>query len=415
MSEPKTSPRAPGDGRYFRTICLLLALVVGGVIYARKSQAQTPPIASTIAPTMKGAPSIGSASPSSSAPVVLTVTMAAASNSAAPSASPSGASSAAPSPSTSASSTYEQPEDYATLGPNGGVPTHPDGPYRSPFANPRWGAACNVRVGILLSSVRDYDIQKGTFESDFYLSLTSDKPLPPVEIVFANGKQDYKDVLTDKPTFKLYRFVGTFSSPPDLRKYPFDTEDLTLEIEDHNNGIDQVRLTADKAHTNLGVGFRVTGWDVAGLGAKVIDYYYPDRFDNDDLYYSRYKCTLTLRRFGTSAAFTVFVPALVIALISLSGMWLPKEKLEVRSNTGAPMLAAAVLFHFALMQELPATPYLTRADKVMMAVYVSLLLNIFSTWLWFVFDEKYEERIFVLAKRFVPVLTLVCMALGSFA
>ncbi|MFI5297414.1 MAG: hypothetical protein ACHREM_04895, partial [Polyangiales bacterium] len=394
--------------------CLLLALVVGVVIYARKLQAQTPPAASAIAPSMKGARAMaapsGSTATSASAPMVLGVTMAAAS--AAPASS---GSSASPAPSASASSTYEEPEDYATVGPNGGVPTHPDGPFRSPFAHPRWGTACNVRVGILLSSVRDYDIQKGTFESDFYLSLTSDKPMPPVEIVFANGKQDYKDVVADKPTFKLYRFVGTFSSPPDLRKYPFDTEDLTLEIEDHNNGIDQVRLLADKAHTNLGVGFHVTGWDVAGLGAKAIDYYYPDRFDDDDLYYSRYKCTLTLRRFGTSAAFTVFVPALVIALISLSGMWLPKEKLEVRSNTGAPMLAAAVLFHFALMQELPATPYLTRADKVMMAVYASLLLNIFSTWLWFVFDEKYEHRIFILAKRFVPVLTMTFMALGSFA
>jgi hypothetical protein len=395
--------RSSGDGRFFRAVCLVFAVVVGLLIASRRLSAQTP----SALPSTKAPPIAASIAPSSSAPIVLSVAMTSASASA--------ASRAAPAPSTSASSTYEEPEDYAVVGPQGGVPTHPDGQFRSPFAHPHWGAACNVRVGILLSSVRDYDIQKGTFESDFYLSMTSDKPMPPVEVVFANGKQDYKDVLADKPTFKLYRFVGTFSSPPDLRKYPFDTEDLTIEIEDHNNGIDQVQHIADQAHTNLGVGFHVTGWDVAGLGAKTIDYYYPDRFDNDDLYYSRYKCTLTLRRFGTSAAFTVFVPALVIALISLSGMWLPKEKPEVRSNTGAPMLAAAVLFHFALMQELPATPYLTRADKLMMAVYASLLLNIFSTWLWFVFDEKHEHTIFVLAKRWVPILTTCLMLAGSFA
>ena len=88
----------------------------------------------------------------------------------------------------------------------------------------------------------------------------------------------------------------------------------------------------------------------------------------------------SVERFATSAAFKVFVPAFVIVLISLLGMWVPPNEMEVRSNAGAPMLAAAVLFHFALMQELPATSYLTRADKLMLGVYVSLALGMLSTW-----------------------------------
>jgi hypothetical protein len=307
---------------------------------------------------------------------------------------------------------WEDPLDTATVGPEGGVPVHKDGHYRSPFANPGFGKPAEVKVGFLLSHVRKYDIKEGTFEADFFVSFTSDKPMPPLDPDFTNGKAE-KEVLAEKPTFKLYRFVGEFSSPPDLHLYPFDTQALTIEMEDDHNGTDQIRFVADKDHTNLDVGFGVTGWDVAYLQARVLDHFFPDRFAHDDLYHSRYKVTLGVTRYGTSAAFTVFVPAFVIVLISLSGLWLPRPELEVRSNASAPMLAAAVLFHFTLTQALPPTPYLTRADKLMLGVYLSLLLNMLATWAWFVFDEKHEHQIFLIGRRFVPPLTFALMAAGS--
>ena len=52
------------------------------------------------------------------------------------------------------------------------------------------------------------------------------------------------------------------------------------------------------------------------------------------------------------------------------------------------MLAAAVLFHYSLIQSLPATGYLTRADKLMLGVYLSLLLNMASTWALLLFEEE---------------------------
>jgi hypothetical protein len=311
----------------------------------------------------------------------------------------------------------EKPADgieTAVLGPDGGVPTHPEGRFRSPFANPSFGSTARVRVATLLTAVRNYDIKEGTFDADFYVSYTSDKPMPEMNLTFTNGKEESKTVIADKPTFKLIHYLGTFSSPVDLRAYPFDVQNLSIEIEDDRNGIDQVRLTHDVEHTNLDVGFEVPGWEVVSLDGRVMSHYYPDRFDHDDLYYSRYKLNLGIRRFATSAAFTVFVPAIVIVLISLSGLWLPRAELEVRSNASAPMLAAAVLFHFALMQELPATAYLTRADKVMLAVYVSLLLNMLATWAWFVFPEKYEETIFRWGRAIVPPITAIAMVAGSF-
>ena len=226
--------------------------------------------------------------------------------------------------------------ETAVLGPDGGVPIHVEGHYRSPFANPYYGEPATVRVGLVLNDIEQYDIMKGSFQADFYLSLTSDRPMPSMDLIFPNGKADSKEVIADRPTFKFYRFTGTFTKAPNLRTYPFDSQTLEITIEENTEGIDQIRLVPDQAHTNLEDGFDVIGWDVGHLEARAYSHNYPDRFDDDDLYYSRYVFRLGIDRYGTSAIFTVFVPAIVIVLISLMGMWVPPGEMEVRSNSQSP-------------------------------------------------------------------------------
>ena len=120
-------------------------------------------------------------------------------------------------------------------------------------------------------------------------------------------------------------------------------------------------------------------------------------------------------RGGDSLASRMDWPLFICAvLISLLGMWVPPNQMEVRSNAGAPMLAGAVLFHFALMQELPATSYLTRADKLMLGVYTSLILGMLSTWAMFIVKEENMGVVFRIARIVVPLLTVVVMGLAVY-
>jgi len=306
------------------------------------------------------------------------------------------------------------PIDLA-IAPDGGVPYHPSGtPYRSPFAKPNSERAVRIKVGMLLNSIDDYDVKTGTFLADFFLSFTSEKPMPKLSPQFPNGRVENVAVVADKPTFKLMRYTGQFKSPADLRKYPYDSQELKIFVEDDTRGIDQVRLVVDRERTKTARGFRAVGWQVGFVEARSLSHSYPDRFEGDDLYYGRYIFTVGLERFAASAVFKVFVPAFVIVLISLLGMWVPPNQMEVRSNAGAPMLAGAVLFHFALMQELPATSYLTRADKLMLGVYMSLILGMLSTWAMFLVKEENMGMVFRIARIVVPLLTVVVMGLAVY-
>lgn len=305
-------------------------------------------------------------------------------------------------------------EEQRTAIGTGKVPIHREGPFKSPFAHPRFGGPAHVKVGAVISHVRDYNIQTGQFEAELFLSLTSiDKEMPNLRLVFTNGKSVDQELVADTPTFKLLRVRGEFGGPVDLRHYPFDTQVLPVEIEDMFAGVDQVVFEADQARTSLDEDFAVPGWGVALIAAKAWKHRYPPRFDRDDLQISRYKVEVGLDRFGVSAALSVFVPAYIIVIIALTGMWVPPEELEVRSNTGAPMLAAAVLFHYALLSTLPATGYLTRADKVMMGTYIALLLNMGSTWTFLIVPPERLAKLFRLWRWAVPVASLATMAAAT--
>jgi hypothetical protein len=299
-----------------------------------------------------------------------------------------------------------------------GVPKKDSGNYRSPFANPDFGSPAIVRVGFLLVSITSYSIKDGKFSADFYISFTSDKPMPgKVFPHLTNGyiEDDVQIVtITDQPTFKLWKIHGIFYTNPDLRDYPFDLQVLEIQIEENDSGIDQIFFVADQKNTNLNTDFFMPGWEVHFLESRTLKHYYPDRFDHDDLYYPRYFFRLGIKRYATNALFTVFLPAFVILFVSLSAIWLKIENLDTRINTIAPMLAATVLFHYTLVQELPATAYLTRADKVMLAVYLGLIVNMLATWSFFFFDKKHSDKIYLLGKVIVPPLNIVLFLMGIF-
>jgi len=426
--------------RRFRTahlwqlVSALVIVCLGSLIVASKlgAKAQAAPLGAPlgakagVAPTASATPALAAANP----PPIPTASVAPAGSAAPPAASASSAPSALTAESEAASGDKDDisnltlggaviqdetdipeglsPEQIDSLG-NGKVPIHRDGKFRSPLANPKSGGPATVKVGFVVSEIRDYQITDGSFSADFFLSFTADKLLPKLHPTFTNGHDVNCTNLVDVETFRFYRCTGSFTSSVDLRDYPFDTQRLDINVEDTVYGVDTVIFTPDPRRTSLDATFRLSGYGVASVGATAIKHQYPSRFDRDDLYVSRYKFTLGLDRFAQSAAFSVYVPAFIIVLISLIGLWVPAEELEVRSNAGAPMLAAAVLFHYSLIQSLPMTGYLTHADKLMLGVYVSLLMNMATTWVFLVVDEERVQFWFKFFRAWTPPATLAVM------
>lgn len=408
-----------GIARLWQIVCALIIFGVGSLVVARKLGAQSgavraqalqapsaavvesvaPGSASGVAPPRNAAPAAASATPPKDVDPTVTKDSEDTANS------------------TLADAVLQTESDIPKgLSPaqidaigTGKVPIHREGRYRSPLANPSFGGPATVKVGFVISEIRDYQIQSGSFSADYFMSFTADKPVPKLHPVFTNGHDASCISLVDVETFRFYRCTGTFTSPVDLLDYPFDTQTLDISVEDAVYGVDTIVFVADPRRTSLDANFRISGYSVASVGANTFKHQYPSRFDRDDLYVSRYRFTVALDRFAQSAAFSVFVPAFIIVLISFFGLWVPPDRLDVRSNAGAPMLAAAVLFHYSLVQSLPATGYLTHADKLMLGVYVSLFLNMATTWAFLIVSEARLDFWFRFFRAWTPPLTVLVM------
>ncbi|MCB1141325.1 MAG: hypothetical protein H7A24_14365 [Leptospiraceae bacterium] len=290
--------------------------------------------------------------------------------------------------------------------------------FKSYFANhDKEKTPVHIQVGILILNISNYNIKEGRFTVDFYLSYASDKPMPEMSPHLTNGfieEDDLIRLIANEPTFKLWKIHGVFYNYPDLRNYPFDLQELSIEIEEADNGVDSVQFIPVNDFINLDSDFQFPGWDVRFTEVSVVNHYYPDRFENDDLYYPRILYKLGISRFSTNAVFSVFFPAFVIVLVSLSGIWLKPEQIEAKISSTAPMLAAAVLFHYSLIQELPSTPYLTRADKLMMAVYTCLMMNMLISWAFSLIPLRFHQKLDKFSRTFVPPLNLLIFVVGSF-
>ena len=267
---------------------------------------------------------------------------------------------------------------------------------------------------MLLNSVDDYDVKTGTFTADFFLSLTSATPMPALNLQFPNGKIENKEVIADKPTFKLYRFSAPSNRRPisaSIRSTRRSSRSSSRTTCAASTGALFCRQRAHAARARVPRP-RLAGQLRRGALAQPV---VPRPLRGRRSLLRPLHLHARPRTLRDERRVQGLRPRLRHRDHLALGMWVPPDEMEVRSNAGAPMLAGAVLFHYALIQELPATSYLTRADKLMLGVYISLALGMISTWWMFLVKEENMDIVFRVARIAVPVLSVVVMAFGCLA
>ncbi|MBI5223304.1 hypothetical protein HY990_02685 [Candidatus Micrarchaeota archaeon] len=233
--------------------------------------------------------------------------------------------------------------------------------------------AQNIQIGTYIINAGKFDQQTGSYSVDFYLSLKCDVNCS-TDFEFVNGRAISVDKIIDKPDEKFYRILATLQNPVDFRKYPFDSHELTIEIEDKTNTKDKVTYVVDGKQTGLEPNIQFIGWKLVGSKASIEDHYYPPY----DETYSKYKFSINLEREKVSAFLKIFVPVLIIMLLNFFAHFPDPDKITTRILMHSTFLTAAVMFHVAIGNQLPPLGYLNVADKFMFACYISLGFSLTS-------------------------------------
>jgi len=130
------------------------------------------------------------------------------------------------------------------------------------------------RMGAYVTSVHDVKPEDGTFKAVFWMwsvcPEVTDQPLMTLE--FPNG-QDVSGELEDKQErttgwWSARKFAGTFRNDFELGNFPFDRQNLTIDVEEGIEDERQLLYTADAEESGYSERINVQGWKLGKLSLK---------------------------------------------------------------------------------------------------------------------------------------------------
>lgn len=271
-------------------------------------------------------------------------------------------------------------------------------------------ASQSVAVSTYVLNFGKFDVSTGSYTVDFYLDFKCAENCSPENFEFMNGRATSIDKLIDTPTEKFYRIQASLSQNIDLKQYPFDTHQLTIELEDTRNTIDEIVYVPDNSESGVDPSVIIVGWDLGNWSSSVTEHYYAPYNET----YSRYSFALEINRVSMTSIIKSFLPVIFMVIISLLSLLLTADKVTTRLGINTSTLIAAVMFHVNLSSSIPPVGYLTFADKFMMATYVIMMAILASGVLLMMHtdsnDKVAADRIHNAALYYMPVLTVVVYA-----
>ncbi|MFM7376240.1 MAG: hypothetical protein ACKO39_13975 [Chthoniobacterales bacterium] len=166
--------------------------------------------------------------------------------------------------------------------------------------------------------------------------------------------------------------TATFRTDFDLRRFPFDRQKLAIKVQSFISDADKLRFVVNKDYlgakkSNTYEGLRVKGLD-ASVGTVNLDGIHAD--------FSEFRATIDVERNPSFFFWTVFGPVILIFLISCTVYLLASDQLADRVGICLTALLACIATQFALSFSLPQISYLTLIDRLFVATYGFIALNV---------------------------------------
>jgi len=274
------------------------------------------------------------------------------------------------------------------------------------------GPPANVKVGVYVLNLGKLDTSTGTFTIDFYLILSSDKPVTIDKFEFSNGRATSLEKSVDDPLDKFYRIQATLGNTLNLSRYPFDRHQLTIELEDKEQTINALVYQVSREDSGLDPAVKLAGWNITGWDAVVNQHYYAPWQTT----FSKYIFSIDIQRSDLAAILKTILPAFIIVVVGLLSLVLSPDKIIPRLTLNTGAFTSAVLFHLNMTSSLPPLGYLTLGDRFMIFNYLALSLALISTLVALYFVDKKQNaaanRIHLIALIVVPVFWVILEALN---
>lgn len=174
------------------------------------------------------------------------------------------------------------------------------------------------------------------------------------------------------------RFVLTLSTDLDLHEFPFDTQQLQINVASFYYLAEEMVLAED-SQVRFRPGFEMNEWVVVGEPTTSISeraVYGLEVTEENQLPPLSYgQFTITLKRNAGFYVWKLMVPLLIITSISWAGFW-RKPSVPPRVNMTFSCMLTVVAYNFVVGNSLPRIAYLTRLDMIFVLTYAYIALAV---------------------------------------
>lgn len=193
----------------------------------------------------------------------------------------------------------------------------------------------------------------------------------------------------------------------DYTRFPFDDQDLRIELQSFTYNSDQLVFVPSEQYTGISRLFRSDDW-IAFPISVYTGFKRAFGFETQDRAYILFETKLE-RRSGFYIL-RIIIPFCFFILMSTSVFWIHRSFTSSRVSLVASFALTSVAFNFLVLKYLPSVPYKTMLNAIITSGYFMCGLVIVTVIIFELFKDRGRERIWNLGNcisRFVfPVFMI---------
>ena len=248
-----------------------------------------------------------------------------------------------------------------------------------------------VHVGALVNDIQQLELSTHSYNIDMYVWFRwKDKDRDPANTFeFMNAFELWGHILTQETGtpqklpngdyLKVIRNQGKFNAKLPLGEYPFDEQNLLVELEDTSADTSKLIYKPDRDPVALSPGVTLPGWDIGDPTLRVVDSTYPtdfgDRFAARQTY-SRVVIDVPVARPAGTYAVKLLLPMLLVALTAALALSVHPRWVEGRIGIGITALLTLVALQLTSNSSLPEVNYLLLLDQLYILSYAFVVLTL---------------------------------------
>jgi len=205
------------------------------------------------------------------------------------------------------------------------------------------------------------------------------------------------------------RGIGEFTTPLDLRNFPFDSQRLLISVASFKYDASEVSLTPNESETGRLGRFSLAGWLIEPGEARIAT----RKIAPQNRSFNLLNYELIAERQSGYYLWKVFFPLALIVFMAWTVFWIDPNQLGAQVGVSGAAVFTMISFHFSLGYYLPTVSYLTRADKYILGstvlVFLALGEGILTSYLAFNGKHELSKRIDWWSRIIYLGLFLICI------